>query len=206
MSVTQSAAKRRCWSCAADTSTENEFCGVCGALQPAGTADHFHRLALEPAFKIDADALDRHYTDAQRLLHPDRFVRRAPRERRFAMEHATAVNEAYEALKSPLRRAEYLLELAGRPVRAEGQHTVDDTELLMHALKMREALAEAEDGAARDVVIAEADRERKEWISELDDAFAADDLDAAARLALRLAYAEKLLMEAREARPRDWER
>ena len=205
MSVAQPAAKRRCWSCAADATTESEFCGACGALQPARTLDHFRRLAFEPAFGIDADALDRHYTDAQRLLHPDRFVRREARERRFAVEHATAVNEAYETLKSPVRRAEHLLELWGRPVRADGQHTVDDPELLMHALEMREALASADNAAARAAVLADADRERKECIVELGDAFATGDLDAAARVTLRLTYAEKLLMEAREGRARDGE-
>lgn len=104
--------------------------------------DHFSLFALPPRFAIDADALERAYKDVQAKVHPDRFVAAPAAERRVAMQWATRVNEAYTALRSPLRRAAYLCELRGAPIEAES-NTAMPREFMLQQMQWREALDEA---------------------------------------------------------------
>lgn len=190
-------AVQTCWSCHGPVAHLDPFCGTCGAVQPPGAADAFARLGLPPRFLVDEPGLQRRYFDLQRRLHPDRFAGKGPRERALSQQQAAALNQAYETLKDPLSRAAELLRLAGREVRFEGQGTVADPELLMEAMEMREALAEADTGEAADRIRARAEGEVAACRNELAQAFAAGDLDAAEHLALRLRYLAKLAEEAR---------
>jgi molecular chaperone HscB len=160
--------------------------------------DHFARLGLRPGFDIDPAELQRRYVALQRELHPDRFATKPAAERAMALARASDLNQAYETLKTPLSRAEYLLTLKGRVQR----HSIDDPEMLAEAMELREALAEAEDAAAVEALLLRAQGEVAAAETELALAFRADDLDAAGRLAQRLSYLVKLTQEARRRRLR----
>jgi molecular chaperone HscB len=75
--------------------------------------NHFELFGLPARFAVDAAALEARYHELQREVHPDRFAAAADAERRVSMQLATRVNEAYQTLKSPLRRAVYILKLRG---------------------------------------------------------------------------------------------
>jgi molecular chaperone HscB len=77
-----------------------------------------------------------------RKLHPDRFARATPQERRFSLEQTTLLNDAYRTLKDPVRRAEHLLELRGVRM-GEGSKVELPPEFLERALEDRERLVEA---------------------------------------------------------------
>ena len=186
-----------CWSCRGPVAAREPFCPTCGAVQPPGALDPFARLGLAPGFEIDPAALDRHYFDLQRRLHPDRFVAKSARERAHAQRQAAALNQAYETLKEPLSRAGALLRLAGREVAFDGEGTIADPALLTEAMTLREALAEAADESEARNVASHAGAELDACRRSLAAAFAADDLDAAGRLAMRLRYLIKLAEEAR---------
>ena len=64
------------------------------------------------------------------------------------MQWATRVNEAYQTLKKPLPRAQYLLSLAGHAVDGHS-NTAMPPEFLMEQMEWREAVAEAR--VARDL-------------------------------------------------------
>lgn len=189
-----------CWSCGG--TVDGMFCVSCGALQPPAQAEAFARFGLTPAFAIDVPALERQYFALHRRMHPDRFAARLPKEREYSLQHAANLNDAFQLLKSPVRRAEYLLALKGKPMRGSGEETVDDPEVLMRAMEMREALAEAETRASVEAIAAEARKEAEEVTRALAAAFARDDLAAAGRLTLRLKYLDKFLDDARERRGR----
>jgi molecular chaperone HscB len=58
------------------------------------------------------------------------------------MQWSVRINEAYQRLKDPLKRAAYLCELAGAPVRAE-DNTAMPAAFLMQQMEWREALEDA---------------------------------------------------------------
>ena len=130
-----------CWSCKGDVAEGTVFCPSCRKIQPVGrNEDHFSLLGLPREFALDLPELERRFRDLSRLLHPDRFARAEPRERRLSLERATRLNDAYRALKDWRRRAAYLLKLAGTDVFAEGR-TFADPDFLEEQLEWREALA-----------------------------------------------------------------
>ncbi|MBL8658989.1 MAG: Fe-S protein assembly co-chaperone HscB [Rhodospirillales bacterium] len=191
-----------CWSCRGPVAGDSIFCATCGAVQPPADVDHFARLDLTPTFDVDADSLDRGYFDAQRRLHPDRFATRTPRERAFSQLQAVSLNEAYETLKDPLRRADYLVTLKGGEVAPEGCSLVNEQELLHEVMERREELAEADSVAAVEALEAAASDDFGRCIAALSTAFACDDLPAAARLTTRMRYLGKYIEECRSRRTR----
>ena len=105
-------------------------------------ADHFTLFGVPRLFRLDASALDRRYREIAAQVHPDKFVQSGDAERRLSLQWATRVNEAYQTLKNPLSRAQYLLLLAGHDVGAEN-NTAMPPEFLMEQMEWREAVAEA---------------------------------------------------------------
>ena len=97
--------------------------------------------------------LDARWKDLQREAHPDRFAAQGPAAQRVAMQWSVRINEAYQRLKDPLKRAAYLCELHGAPIRAE-DNTAMPAAFLMQQMQWREALDEgtgaAELGALED--------------------------------------------------------
>jgi molecular chaperone HscB len=186
-----------CWSCKGPVAGRALFCHTCGAIQAPGSTDHFMRLGIERSFDIDDDKLEKQYLGFQRVLHPDRFAGKPAKERAMAEAQAVALNEAYETLGDPLKRATYLLRLKGVLSEAAADKTVNDPALLMEAMEKREALSEAESADAIEKLTVDAAGDAIQMLSDISKAFASDDLAAANRATLRLKYLRKFLEEAR---------
>ena len=105
-------------------------------------SDDFSLFGLPPQFELDRHALDVQWRRLQAEVHPDRFASEGASSQRVAMQWALRVNEAYQRLKDPLRRAAYLCELRGTPIEAE-RNTAMPAAFLMQQLAWREALDEA---------------------------------------------------------------
>lgn len=103
---------------------------------------YFSLLNLAPTFALDANALERAWREASARVHPDRFATASAAEKRVAMQWASRINQAYEVLRKPVKRAAYLCELAGYSVDAEN-NTRMDTAFLMKQMQWREELEEA---------------------------------------------------------------
>src|SRR5262245_8425272 len=189
-----------CWSCKGPVTAQALFCHTCGAAQPPAQLDHFRRLGLEPDFDVDVDIVEKRYLGFQRAIHPDRFANKPAKERAFAERQAVALNEAYETLKDPLRRAAYLLRLNGIDAAVSKDETVRDPELLMEAMEAREALMEANSIDKVEKLQAKAGADAIAILSDLSKAFASDDLKAANHLTTRLKYLRKYLEETRTRR------
>jgi molecular chaperone HscB len=102
----------------------------------------FELFDIPARFALDAAALSARWRALQGEVHPDRFAIEGAAAQRVAMQWAVRVNEAYERLKDPLRRAAYLCELNGAPIEAEN-NTAMPTEFLVQQMQWREALDEA---------------------------------------------------------------
>ena len=132
-----------CWSCHAEVPRDDAFCPACRRIQPfPAELDHFAVLGLPRRFGLEREALARRHQELTRQLHPDRFARAGPRERRLSLERSTRVNDAYRTLRDDRRRAEYLLRLRGLDPLAESR-TDEDPEFLEEQLELRQALAQA---------------------------------------------------------------
>lgn len=187
-----------CWSCKGPVASGLPFCPTCEAVQPPGQVDHFARLGVTRCFTVDDGQLESRYLALQRRLHPDRFATRSARQRALSMQQATSLNEAYESLRSPLRRAEYLLSLAGGGRDAAASES--DPEVLVEAMEDREALAEADTTDAIAAIQGDVAARRETVLAALAGAFDEDRHGEARRLATRLAYLDKLVGEARARR------
>jgi len=107
----------------------------------AHTQTHFELFELPVSFEIDLQDLSQRYRELQRVVHPDKFVNASDRERRLSVEKTAAINEAYQILKSPQRRARYMLELQSVSFDDE-KDTALDSAFLMEQIELREALSE----------------------------------------------------------------
>jgi molecular chaperone HscB len=83
----------------------------------------------------------------QSRVHPDKFVSATDAEKRVAMQWATRANEAYQTLKNPQKRAQYLCELNGVDLQTES-NTAMPMAFLMQQMEWREELGDAR--AAKD--------------------------------------------------------
>ncbi|WP_159566898.1 co-chaperone HscB [Budvicia diplopodorum] len=101
--------------------------------------DYFTLFNLPIHFVVDTLSLSVRYQELQRQFHPDRYATAPDSERLQSIQQAATINDAYQTLKDPLRRAEYLLSLKGFDVRNE-QQTMHDTAFLVEQLELREEL------------------------------------------------------------------
>ena len=97
-------------------------------------ADHFSLFNLPRTFRLDASLLDQRYREIQAQVHPDKFAHAGAAEQRLSLQWAMRVNEAYQTLKRPLLRAQYLLKLAGNEIDAEN-NTAMPSEFLMEQME-----------------------------------------------------------------------
>ncbi|WP_068673075.1 MULTISPECIES: Fe-S protein assembly co-chaperone HscB [unclassified Variovorax] len=127
----------------------------------------FELFATPANFAQDRAVLDARWKELQREAHPDRFAAQGPAAQRVAMQWSVRINEAYQRLKDPIKRASYLCALNGHPIDAE-KNTAMPADFLMQQMEWREELDEARDAAAFDKLRAEVDAARARALSSLD--------------------------------------
>jgi molecular chaperone HscB len=102
-------------------------------------ASDFELFGLPEAYALDRAQLDLQWKSLQREAHPDRFASEGAAAQRIAMQWSVRINEAYNRLKDPLKRAAYLCELKGATVNAENNTSMPPA-FLMQQMEWREAL------------------------------------------------------------------
>lgn len=131
------------------------FCLIFMNLQ----SDDFELFGVPQRFAQERSALDARWKELQREAHPDRFTVHGAAAQRVAMQWSVRINEAYQRLKEPLRRAAYLCELRGAPIQAE-DNTAMPAAFLMQQMEWREALEEATSAADIDALDAQVQQAR----------------------------------------------
>jgi molecular chaperone HscB len=106
------------------------------------TRNYFEFLGLPVSYEIDQAELSSRYRELQKRLHPDRHSHQSDREQRLAVQYTAYLNEALATLKSPLRRAQYLLSLRGIDTVGDSRVQLDPI-FLMEQMELRERVAEA---------------------------------------------------------------
>jgi molecular chaperone HscB len=155
--------------------------------------NHFELFQLPATFTIDMGALDAAYRDVQGKVHPDRFVNATDAEKRVAMQWATRANEAYQTLKNPQKRAQYLCEQNGVDLKTES-NTAMPMDFLMQQMEWREALGDAKAGkdmAALEALDGQVRAERKARMASIGQQLDGGDFEHAAQGVRALMFLEK---------------
>ena len=126
----------------------------------------FELFDIAPRFALDRAALDARWRALQGEVHPDKFAIEGPAAQRVAMQWAVRVNEAYQRLKDPVRRAAYLCELNGAPIEAEN-NTAMPAAFLMQQMEWRESLDDAANVEQVEVLAGEVLAHRHAALTEL---------------------------------------
>lgn len=202
-----------CWSCQ-KAAGDGVLCVHCKAVQPPDPkADYFRVFGVPTVFAIDAAQLEQRYKELTKVLHPDRFARADPQARRASLERSVQLNEAWQIMKDPVRRAEYLLSLngmdigemagVGRPGNGGEHATLPVPQvLLMEVLELREALAEAhvaKDSSETEALIAKVRSRLETVMADVANGFLASppELGLIASRLVTVRYYRRFLDEAR---------
>lgn len=121
---------------------------------PALTDSDFALFGLPERFEVQAADVARKWKQLQQQMHPDRFAGQGAVAQRLAVQWSGRINEAYQRLKDPLQRAEYLCGLWGMPADAENS-TAMPPDFLMQQMQWREALEASRSAAALDELLDE---------------------------------------------------
>lgn len=159
--------------------------------------NYFELFELPVSLDIDAATLSARYRDLQRQFHPDTVASATESVKLAAMQQTTTINNAFQTLKNPLSRAEYLISLHGIDVRNE-QQTVKDTGFLMEQLDWREQLDAMqkhpeETSITRFQIQVKQHSER--YFAELKNKLADNQIEAAADIVRKLRFIEKMREE-----------
>jgi len=169
------------------------------------TQNFFELFELDASFDLDTQQLSERYRELQREYHPDRHAHKGEREQRLAVQATAHLNQAFDTLKNPLSRAQYLLQQRGVETGEESRGQLPGA-FLMQQMELRESLVEA---AEADDPFAELERleaeskvlEAAEY-SQFNAALAAEDLDSAEVSIRKLQFITKLLREIEAAEDR----
>src|SRR5438477_2007804 len=110
--------------------------------------DHFTRLGLPRRFALEPAEVERQYLARSRAVHPDYHAAGSSADLAASLELSAAVNEAYNTLRDPFARAEYLLTLEGGPSAAEQKQM--PPAFLAEMLEARERIEDTRAGCPDD--------------------------------------------------------
>ncbi|QTH64993.1 co-chaperone HscB [Psychrosphaera ytuae] len=159
----------------------------------------FELFDLPVQFSIDTNLLVERFRTIQKQVHPDKFASASDQQKLLAVQQASEINDAYETLKHPLTRAEYMVSEHGFDVRHE-QETIKDGMFLMQQMELREELEDAEHAAdpetALDDLYDDIKRLTDEYTDEFVAKFDAAQYKEAAMAVKKLRFIYKLKNEA----------
>ncbi len=120
-------------------------CAECHSLlEHVSGADYFELFGLERSFDIAPADIQRKFLAIARNIHPDAFVSADAATQSVVLHLSSAVNKAYETLRDPVRRAEYILEVSGGKSAADDKRVAP--ELLAEVMMLREEIEELRAG------------------------------------------------------------
>lgn len=92
--------------------------------------NHFQTFNISINFAVDVDVLEQKYFEFQKNFHPDKSAQ---------IDDSININEAYEILKNPLKRAAHILQLNGIDVENDEVAPKVDQATLFEVFEMRES-------------------------------------------------------------------
>lgn len=163
--------------------------------------NYFEIFSLDISTKPDLRLLNENNRALQRLAHPDKFANGSEAEKRLAMQKTSLINQAFNTLKDPALRLQYMLSLKGVDMNAETDTTMDGV-FLMDQMELREKISDVRlqsdpldelDKISKDLKKTSAD-----LILEFDKCFQTDVLDKSREVVRKLQFINKAQREVSE--------
>ena len=133
--------------------------------------NYFDLFNVVPAFDIDTALLAERYRELQRAVHPDKFANDTEQQKLLSVQRTAQINDGYQTLKNPIRRAQHMLSLRGIELSHETT-TLKDGAFLMQQMEWREALEDIQHSS-----------DPQDSIDELYESFAAYESQLTVKLA-----------------------
>ncbi|MGF1725090.1 co-chaperone HscB [Photobacterium nomapromontoriensis] len=160
--------------------------------------NHFELFGLPFQFQLDGSLLATQFRELQRRFHPDNFATASERDRLMSVQKAAQINDAYQILKNPISRAEYMLSEREMDIRGE-QKTLQDPSFLMQQMELREALEEIPDAPDPDAALIDFEQQvlalYKTQLAELEQLLLDERWETAADAVRKLKFIVKLRTE-----------
>ncbi|MDX5496827.1 MAG: molecular chaperone Hsc20 [Wolbachia endosymbiont of Nomada fabriciana] len=144
------------------------------------SSSYFTLFEIEPTFNISFDELEKKYIELSKTDINER-----------QSQNMENINRAYQILKSPLKRAEHLLDFFD--VKSQKDHL--NSEILSESMEIREYLLDCDDLQFASRMI---DEKIKGCVKNLINTFAVKNFDGAATQVLRLKYLYKSFEEVKK--------
>jgi len=118
------------------------------------STDYFAVFGLPRKLVVDLSLLEQKFLQLSWKLHPDNFVNASEQEQELSLKKSSELNDAYRALRAPLARVEYLLQIEGE--RKEGEKKQQaPPELLEEVFELNESLDELREARESDADLIE---------------------------------------------------
>jgi len=161
--------------------------------------NYFQLFDLETSFFVDDKALNKAYQAQVTRFHPDNFATKSQAEKLQALQSTSLLNSAYTALKTPLNRASYLLNLEDvNPF--DEKDTNMDANFLVSQIELREQLEdikELQDNTVLDNFIERVQDFINDNVASISEAFSQSrDLQEIKKLVRELKFYDQLNKEA----------
>lgn len=127
--------KDLCWSCMVPCD-DFFFCKNCSKIQKPKSLDDFKIFSLPYDYDINFEKLEKCFLNLQLKLHPDKFVNSDEKEKLFSGIHSANINESYNTIVDPIRRAGALLKILIDFDLKE--KTINDKEILFEIMELEE--------------------------------------------------------------------
>lgn len=155
----------------------------------------FELFGIPAEFSQDRARLDARWKELQREAHPDKFAAQGNAAQRLAMQWSVRINEAYQRLKNPVKRASYLCELHGAQINAEN-NTAMPADFLLQQMEWRDNLDEAESVEDLNEILLKSNVFRRELLSKIEQTLDVDQNYTAAVQQIRsLMFIERFVRD-----------
>ncbi len=150
----------------------------------------FELFLLSTKFSLDLDALEEKYFAFQKQFHPDSAGV-------AEIENSILVNEAYQVLQNPLRRAAHILQLNGIDVEKDGGAVKPDMATLGEVLEIQEKIL---DSSPQEILEIKKylQSEIKSLLENIASKLENKDFASAAQFLIRTKYFDKILQDLRK--------
>jgi len=163
--------------------------------------NYFEIFSLDVSTNPDLTKLNDSNRELQRLVHPDKFANADESEKRKAMQKTSLINQAFNTLKDPVQRLQYMLSLKGVDMNAETDTTMDGG-FLMDQMELREKISDVRSQSdpldELDSIAKELKKTSADLIAEFDKNFQTDVLDKSREVVRKLQFINKAQKEVAE--------